>query len=111
MKLPTSKQILKKSKSTAILKKYANDVEEFQKVIDNNNAMTHVTPLAISSIDAGKFADIYFNRKLSYSKAKADAIEILTTTLFSCFLAMVIVLVSTKGFDILLNIIQGKSKK
>lgn len=27
------------------------------------------------------------------------------------FLAMVIVLVSTKGFDILLDIIQGKSKK
>ena len=40
-----------------------------------------------------------------------ECIEILTTTLFSCFLAMVIVLVRTKGFDILLDIIQGKSKK
>ena len=72
-------QALMTAKSTTILKKYANDVEMFQKVIDDNNAMTHVTPLAISSIDAGKFADIYFNRKLSYSKAKADAIAVLTS--------------------------------
>lgn len=72
-------QALMTAKSTAILKKYANDVEMFQKVIDDNNTMTHVTPLAISSIDAGKFADIYFNRKLSYSKAKADAIAVLTS--------------------------------
>ena len=71
-------QMIMTAKSTAILKKYANDVEEFQKVIDDNITMTHVTPLAISSIDAGKFADIYFNRKLAYSKAKTDALVILT---------------------------------
>ena len=72
-------QALMTAKSSAILKKYANDVEEFQKVIDDNNEMTHVTPLAISSIDAGKFADIYFNRKMSYSKDKADALATLTS--------------------------------
>ena len=71
-------QMLMTAKSTNILKKYADDVQEFQKVIDDNSEMVHVTPLAISSIDAGKFADIYFNRKLSYSKAKADAIAVLT---------------------------------
>ena len=71
-------QMIMTAKSSAILKKYANDVEEFQKVIDDNITMTHVTPLAISSIDAGKFADIYFNRKLSDSKAKTDALAALT---------------------------------
>lgn len=71
-------QMIMTTKSSAILKKYANDVEEFQKVIDDNITMTHVTPLAISSIDAGKFADIYFNRKLSDSKAKTDALAALT---------------------------------
>lgn len=67
-------QMLMTAKSTTILKKYAETVQEFQKVIDDNSEMTHVTPIAIASIDAGKFADIYFNRKLSYSKAKADAL-------------------------------------
>lgn len=71
-------QMIMTAKSSAILKKYANDVEEFQKVIDDNITMTHVTPLAISSIDAGKFADIYFNRRLSDSKAKTDALAALT---------------------------------
>lgn len=71
-------QMIMTAKSSNILKRYASDVEGFQKVIDDNNEMTHVTPLAISSIDAGKFADIYFNRKSSYSKAKADALALLT---------------------------------
>ena len=90
------------AKSTAILKKYANDVEEFQKVIDDNIAMTHVTPLAISSIDAGKFADIYFNRKLSYSKAKTDALVMLTNRVKEIvFLIEEIILIinKTKGPD------------
>ena len=95
-------QALMTAKSTAILKKYANDVEEFQKVIDNNNAMTHVTPLAISSIDAGKFADIYFNRKLSYSKAKADAIAVLTShvgEIISLIEETILIINKIKGAD------------
>ena len=95
-------QALMTAKSTSILKKYANDVEEFQKVIDDNNEMTHVTPLAISSIDAGKFADIYFNRKLSYSKAKADALAALTNHVREIvFLIEEIILIinKTKGPD------------
>lgn len=71
------KQILASSKNIAILKKYAADVAELQKVIDDNNETIHVAPLAISSIDAGKFVDIYFNRKRAYSKEKADALAIL----------------------------------
>ena len=54
-------------------------MQEFQKVIDDNSEMVRVAPLAISSIDAGKFADIYFNRKMSYSKEKADALATLTS--------------------------------
>ena len=95
-------QALMTAKSTTILKKYANDVEEFQKVIDNNNAMTHVTPLAISSIDAGKFADIYFNRKLSYSKAKADAIAVLTShvgEIISLIEETILIINKIKGAD------------
>ena len=72
-------QMIMTAKSTNILKKYADDVQEFQKVIDDNSEMVRVTPLAISSIDAGKFADIYFNRKMSYSKEKADALATLTS--------------------------------
>ena len=72
-------QMLMTAKSTNILKKYADDVQEFQKVIDDNSEMVRVAPLAISSIDAGKFADIYFNRKMSYSKDKADALAALTS--------------------------------
>ena len=95
-------QALMTAKSTSILKKYANDVEEFQKVIDNNNVMTHVTPLAISSIDAGKFADIYFNRKLSYSKAKADALALLTNyvrEIVSLIEEIILIINKTKGPD------------
>ena len=95
-------QALMTAKSTSILKKYANDVEEFQKVIDNNNAMTHVTPLAISSIDAGKFADIYFNRKLSYSKTKADAIAVLTShvgEIISLIEETILIINKIKGAD------------
>ena len=95
-------QMIMTAKSTAILKKYANDVEEFQKVIDDNIAMTRVTPLAISSIDAGKFADIYFNRKLAYSKAKTDALVILTNRVREIvFLIEEIILIinKTKGPD------------
>ena len=95
-------QALMTAKSTTILKKYANDVEEFQKVIDDNIAMTRVTPLAISSIDAGKFADIYFNRKLAYSKAKTDALVILTNRVREIvFLIEEIILIinKTKGPD------------
>lgn len=72
-------QMIMTAKSTNILKKYADDVQEFQKVIDDNSEMVRVAPLAISSIDAGKFADIYFNRKMSYSKEKADALATLTS--------------------------------
>ena len=103
-------QMIMTAKSSAILKKYANDVEEFQKVIDDNIAMTRVTPLAISSIDAGKFADIYFNRKLSYSKAKTDALVILTNRVKEIvFLIEEIILIinKTKGPDY----IYGKSEE
>ena len=71
-------QMIMTVKSSNILKRYASDVERFQKVIDDNNEIIHVAPIAISSIDAGKFADIYFNRKSSYSKVKADALALLT---------------------------------
>ena len=90
------------AKSSAILKKYANDVEEFQKVIDDNITMTHVTPLSISSIDAGKFADIYFNRKLSDSKAKTDALTALTNNvreIVSLIEEIILIINKTKGPD------------
>lgn len=95
-------QMIMTAKSSAILKKYANDVEEFQKVIDDNITMTHVTPLSISSIDAGKFADIYFNRKLSDSKAKTDALTALTNNvreIVSLIEEIILIINKTKGPD------------
>lgn len=95
-------QMIMTAKSSAILKKYANDVEEFQKVIDDNITMTHVTPLAISSIDAGKFADIYFNRRLSDSKAKTDALAALTNyvkEIVSLIEDVILIINKTKGPD------------
>lgn len=103
-------QMLTTMKSTAILKKYAEDVKEFQKVIDDNNEMAHITPLAISSIDAGKFADIYFNRKMSYSKAKADALASLTNCvreIVSCIEDIILITNKTKEPDYR----YGKSEK
>ena len=41
--------------------------------------MTGVQTCALPILDAGKFADIYFNRKMSYSKEKADALAALTS--------------------------------
>ena len=95
-------QLLVAAKSTTILKKYAEDVKEFQKVIDDNNEMIHVTPIAISSIDAGKFADIYFNRKSSYSKAKADALALLTNyvkEIVSLIEDIILIMNKTKSAD------------
>ena len=77
-------------------------MKEFQKVIDDNNEIAHITPLAISSIDAGKFADIYFNRKMSYSKAKADALASLTNCvreIVSCIEDIILITNKTKAPD------------
>lgn len=95
-------QMITTAKSTAILKKYAEDVKEFQKVIDDNNEIIHVAPLAISSIDAGKFADIYFNRKSSYSKAKTDALALLTNyvrEIVSLIEDIILIMNKTKSAD------------
>ena len=83
--------------------KYVNQIVPIlQKVIDDNNEIIHVAPLAISSIDAGKFADIYFNRKSSYSKAKTDALALLTNyvrEIVSLIEEIILIINKTKGPD------------
>ena len=101
--------VLTKRHLFKFIRKYNKDVKEFQKVIDDNNELIHVTPIAISSIDAGKFADIYFNRKSSYSKVKADDLALLTNyvrEIVSLIEEIILIINKTKSPDYF----YGKSK-